>query len=421
MKIEIINTGVELLQGRTLNTHAQWLGRQLTDHGHAVLQQVTVADAGPAIQAAVREALARAEGVITTGGLGPTSDDLTREHIARLLQKPLHEDPHVKGHLLDFYATRQRSVPGRVLLQAMVPDGATVLPNRHGTAPGLIVSLPPGRHNTAAAWLAMLPGPPRELRPMFTNQLLPWIEQQDPSREPFALRLFRCTGIGESQVEERVYADLQPWIDQGLDVAYCARPGEVDVRLSARGPQAVDQVAAAANVVRRALGVHVFSEGDTELETVVIRRLRNAGKTLAVAESCTGGHLSDRLTDVPGASEVFLRGWITYSNAAKRSCLGVPGDLLNAHGAVSETVAKAMAEGARQRAGADYALAITGIAGPTGATEGKPVGTVFVALAKAEGTSVIRRHNRWDRATFKHVTAQQALDLLRVELRAETA
>jgi len=420
MKIEIVNTGAELLQGRTLNTHAHWLGRQLTDHGHAIIRQVTVADTGPTIQAAVREALGRAEGVITTGGLGPTSDDLTREHIARLLQRPLHEDPHVRDHLLSFYATRLRPVPSRVLLQAMVPDSATVLPNHNGTAPGLILPIPPGQFQTAAVWLAMLPGPPRELRPMFTDQLLPWIEQHDPAREPFAMRLLRCTGIGESQVEERIHADLQRWTDQGVDVAYCARPGEVDVRLSARGPRSVHQVVAAADVVRRAIGTHLFGEDDVELESVVLHQLRSTGKTLAVAESCTGGHLCDRLTDVPGASEVFLGGWITYSNAAKRTWLGVAADLLDNHGAVSEPVAQAMAEGARLRTGADYALAITGIAGPTGATESKPVGTVFIALASAEGRRVIQRHNPWDRVTFKHATSQQALDLLRTTLLGET-
>lgn len=416
MRIEIINTGTELLQGRTLNTHAQWLGQQLTHHGHAVVRHVTVADTGPAIQTAVREALGRAEGVITTGGLGPTSDDLTRDHIADLLGRPLSEDAGVKDHLLAFYAARRRSLPARVLLQAQVPAGATILPNRHGTAPGLILAVPPAQFQPGATWLAMLPGPPRELRPMFTDQLLPWIQRQDPCPEPFATRLLRCTGIGESQVEERVHGLLRSRIEQGVEVAYCARPGEVDVRLSARGPHAVEQVAQAASIVHGAVGAYVFSEDVSELEAVVLRRLRAAGATLAVVESCTGGHLGDRLTDVPGASEAFLGGWITYSDKAKQAWLGVSTDLLNLHGAVSEPVAQAMAEGARQHTGASYALAITGIAGPGGGTEEKPVGTVFIALASAERTRVIRRHNPWDRATFKQVTSQQALDLLRTAL-----
>lgn len=418
MKIEIINTGAELLQGRTLNTHAQWLGQQLTDQGHAVVRQVTVADTGSSIQAAVREALGRAEGVITTGGLGPTSDDLTREQIAALLGRPLAEDSRVKAHLMDFYVARNRPVPERVLIQAQVPAGATVLHNRHGTAPGLILTIPPAQFQSTATWLAMLPGPPRELRPMFTDQLLPWIQGQDPHPEPLATRVLRCTGIGESQVEERVHELLRPWMERGVEVAYCARPGEVDVRLSARGPQANAQVRETAAIVRRAVGAFVFSEDVTDLEAVVLHRLKAAGQTLVVAESCTGGHLGDRLTDVPGASEVFLGGWIPYSNRAKESWLGVSADLLRAHGAVSLPVAQAMAEGARQHTGASYALAITGIAGPGGGSPDKPVGTVFIALASATGTRVIERHNPWDRLTFKQVTAQQALDLLRTALPA---
>jgi nicotinamide-nucleotide amidase len=195
----------------------------------------------------------------------------------------------------------------------------------------------------------------------------------------------------------------------------------VDVRLSAHGADAIEQVETAAHVVRQAMGPFAFSDDDSNLESVVLEQLRKAGKTVAVAESCTGGHLGDRLTDVPGASQVFLGGWLTYSNQAKQSCLGVPADLLNTHGAVSDSVAQAMAEGARQRSGADYALAITGIAGPTGATEGKPIGTVYLALASAVGTRVIHRHNPWDRLTFKHVTTQQALDLLRTTLLAEVS
>lgn len=420
MRIEIVNTGAELLLGRTLNTHQQWLGEQLTDHGYTVTRQVTVADTGPAIQQAVQEALSRADGVITTGGLGPTSDDLTRECIATLLGVPLREDPDIKSRLLEFYEVRRRPLPARVLLQAQIPEGATVLVNEQGTAPGLILAVAAGRFQPRECWLAMLPGPPRELRPMFTRQLLPWLGQRDPAPRPFALRTLRCTGIGESQVEERVAEGLRPFLDAGVEVAYCARPGEVDVRLTGRGEPAASQVPSAAERVYEALGSFIYGEDDLELEHRIVALLRARQRTLAVAESCTGGQIAHRITDVPGASEVFQGGWITYSNEAKQAWLQVPAAALTDPGAVSEAVARAMAEGARRNAQTDYALGVTGIAGPGGGTDAKPVGTVFIALAGPVGTRVERRSNPWDRLTFKRVTSQQALDLLRQALEAES-
>jgi nicotinamide-nucleotide amidase len=414
MKIEILNTGAELLQGRRLNTHVVWLGRRLVEMGHDVVRQVTVSDTGVMIEEAVREALGRVDGVIVTGGLGPTSDDLTREHVARLLGRPLREDAGIRAKLGEFYASRGRAVPERVWVQAMVPEGAVVMENRNGTAPGLIFPGEGGR-----GWLAMLPGPPRELQPMFLEQLMPWMEREYSRGGGYCCVNLRCVGMGESQVEERVEGGLAGCIGRGLEVAYCARPGEVDVRLSARGAGAGAVVAEAVDVVRREVGLCLYAEGEEELESVVIDLLRRGGRTVAVAESCTGGHLADRLTDVPGASECFFGGWVTYSNAAKVRDLGVAEALLLEHGAVSEMVARAMAEGARLRSGADYALAVTGIAGPGGGSEAKPVGTVYMALAKEGETQVVRRHNPWDRRTFKQATSQQALDLLRLALLGE--
>lgn len=411
MKIEIINTGAELLTGRRLNTHVVWLGRRLVEMGHDVVRQVTVADTGLMIEEAVREALGRVDGVITTGGLGPTSDDLTREHVARLLGRALREDAGIRVKLADFYASRGRAVPERVWVQAMVPEGAVVMDNRNGTAPGLIFPGGDGR-----GWLAMLPGPPRELQPMFLEQLVPWLEREGGVGGGYCCVNLRCVGMGESQVEERIEGGLAGYMGRGLEVAYCARPGEVDVRLSARGEGAEAVVAEAVSVVRREVGLCVYAEGEEELESVVVGLLRGGGRTVAVAESCTGGHLADRLTDVPGASECVLGGWVTYSNEAKVRDLGVGEALLAEHGAVSEPVARAMAEGARLRSGADYALAVTGIAGPGGGSEEKPVGTVYMALAGEAETRVVRRHNPWDRQTFKQVTSQQALDLLRLAL-----
>jgi nicotinamide-nucleotide amidase len=416
MDFELINTGTELLLGRTLNTHQQWVCRELADRGYIVSRQVAVPDTGPAIELAVREALTRSDWVITTGGLGPTSDDLTRERIAAVLGVPLIEEPQVLDRLRRFYQARNRPIFQRVERQALVPQGATVLLNEYGTAPGLVMRLETGRFRSAPSWLAMLPGPPRELRPMLRQQLLPYLDQVCPQSEPFICRTLKCTGLGESQVEEQILDELAAATAAGLELAYCARPGEVDVRLSARGPAALPLVHHAAEIVRRCLGAAVFAEGDLDMETVVVQQLLSTQRSLVVAESCTGGLLGHRITNVPGASKVFLGGWITYSNEAKLRSLEVQPQTLADNGAVSEPVAREMAEGARRRAGSDYALAITGVAGPEGGTETKPVGTVYIALAGPTGTRVLNLCNPWDRLTFKQVASQQALDLLRREL-----
>ena len=424
MEIELINTGSELMLGRVLNTHQQWICRRLADHGYTVGRQVAVADTGPAIQQAVREALARSDWVITTGGLGPTSDDLTRDLIAQLLGRALHEDPAALDAVTRFYTARRRQMPNRVRVQAQVPDGATLLPNANGTAPGLLMRVDPNpfREGGRRSWLVMLPGPPRELRPMFTQSLLPILKTECPQAVPYACRTLRTTGIPESIVEQQVEQPLGTLLSRGLQIGYCARPGEVDVRLTARTPDAEPLVDSAARIVADLLADGCFGTDDQELESVVVDLLRERRLTLAVAESCTGGHLANRITDVPGASQVLRGGWITYDNLAKQEWLGVNPETLAAHGAVSDAVAREMATGARRRSGADFALAITGIAGPTGGTTDKPVGTVFIALAGPSHTFVLNPVNAWDRPTFKRVTTQQALDLLRrVMLGRQTA
>jgi nicotinamide-nucleotide amidase len=416
VNLEIINTGSELLLGRVLNTHQQWLCRQFADHGYTVNRLVVVDDSGPAIQQAIGEAADHADLILVTGGLGPTSDDRTRDLVAQWLGRALIEDAAIVAHLEQFFAARQRVMPARVRVQALVPAGATVLNNAFGTAPGLVMDLPPRPGATRPGVLVMLPGPPRELRPMFSTQVLPLVQARFPLGEPFVCRTLRTTGVPESQVEEKIAGPLQALTDAGLELGYCARPGEVDVRFVARGPEASVQVAHAERVTRELLGCAVFGADDDLLETVLVRLLTERRHTLALAESCTGGLIAHRVTNVPGASAVLLAGWVTYSNAAKQSCLGVPPETLAVHGAVSEPVARAMAEGARSRAGADYAVAVTGIAGPSGGTPDKPVGTVFLALATPTRTLAVRRINPWERETFKHVTSQQALDLVRLNL-----
>lgn len=421
MIVELLNTGSELMLGRVLNTHQQWLCRRLADLGYVVARQVAVPDTGPAIQTAVREALARADLVIATGGLGPTSNDLTRELIARLLERPLREDPAVLAHLNAFFAARKRPLPERTRVQALVPEGAMVLPNACGTAPGLALEVRPNpfRSGGQSSWLVLLPGPPRELRPMFDESVRPLLRRVLPPPDRFVCRSLRVTGLGESMVEERVSAPLQRLVAGGLELGYCARPGQVDVRLAARGAKAELVVREAEAIVREQLGSRVYGIEDDDLEAVLIRLLTERKKTLALAESCTGGCIAHRLTNVPGASAVLLAGLVTYSNAAKQKFLGVRAGALARHGAVSEAVARQMAEGARRRTGADYALAVTGVAGPSGGTPEKPVGTVFISLAGPLGTVVERNFNPWDRETFKRVTAQQAMDLLRRKVMRE--
>ena len=415
MIVELINTGSELMLGRVLNTHQQWLCRHLADLGYVVTRQVAVPDTGSDIERAVREALARADLVITTGGLGPTSDDLTRDLVAQLLGKELREDTAVLAHIRHFFESRKRPMPERTRVQAQVPEGATVLPNPHGTAPGLAMEVRrnPFRAGGQPSWLIMLPGPRRELRPMFTDSVAPLLRRVLPLASGFACRTLRTTGMGESVVQEKIGGALHGWVTAGLDLGYCARPGQVDVRLAARGDDAEQQVRKAEAVVRELLGSHIYGVDDEDLETVIVRLLTERRLTLALAESCTGGGIANRITNVPGASTVLLAGLVTYSNVAKQKFLGVHAATLAQHGAVSEPVAREMAEGARRQAAADYALSVTGIAGPSGGTSDKPVGTVFIGLAGPTGTVVERNFNPFDRETFKQVTSQQALELLR--------
>ena len=418
MRIELVNTGSELLLGRVLNTHQQWICRQLADAGYEVTRQVAIADTGQAIHDATREALERADLVIVTGGLGPTADDITRDKIAELLDRPLVEDAATVERIREFFARRNRPMPESTKIQAMIPVDSEIITNHHGTAPGLVIDLTPNRFGDGAtpASLIMLPGPPRELRPMFTRQILPLIKTRFPVGGGFACRTLKSAGVGESQLEEILIEPLAALVNRGLIVGFCARTGEVDVRLAATGEGAAELVMEAEQIALSVAGKTVFGREDETLEQAVVKQLASAQKTIALAESCTGGYIGHRITNVSGASAVFLASYVTYSNEAKQRMLGVKADTVDDHGAVSEAVVREMAEGARTQSGADYAIAVTGIAGPTGGTDDKPVGTVFIALASKPETKVLYRINSFDRETFKFVTAQQALDLLRITM-----
>ena len=407
MKIEVINTGSELLLGNVVNTHLAFLGRELFPLGLRVSRQVTVPD-GEAIRETLVDAFGRAEIVFVTGGLGPTTDDLTREITAELLGMKLLFNAEVMAEIEARFARRRLVVTDRIQRQAMIPDFATVIPNLNGTAPGLYFDLRNREMPSAIRHLFLLPGPPRELIPMFNESVVPILKTILPAGDRAECRVYRITGMGESNVEALVGETLLAI--NGLELGYCARPGEVDLRVIG-SKTVLDQ---AERFILSVLESRIVSQDQRSLEQVVVFNLVKFSKTIAVAESCTGGYISNRLTNVPGASAVFLEGFITYANEAKRRELQVDAGLLDHHGAVSAEVASAMAEGALRVAGSDYALSTTGIAGPGGGSPEKPVGTVFIALAIQKGETVVEKHCfPTDRENFKWLVSQTALDMLR--------
>jgi nicotinamide-nucleotide amidase len=410
MRLELINTGTELLLGSTVNTHLSWLGQEMLPLGLRIGRQVCIPD-GDVIREALRETAGRADVVLVTGGLGPTSDDITREVTAEWLGLPLEEDAGVKAWITAYMAERGRPLSEAAKRQAMVPRGAEVLANPAGTAPGLYVPpmAVPGT-GMKSPHLFLLPGPPRELKPMVRDQVLPRLAAMvGPA---LGMRNFHLAGLGETQVAEAVEGVLT---GMGIpEIGYCARAGEVIVRVFGTP----EQLAAAEMLMAGTFPAQFFSSKDEELEQVVVGLLAKLGQWVSVAESCTGGLVAHRLTNVPGASAVVDRTFVTYANRAKSEVLGVPAELIAACGAVSRETAAAMAVGCLAASGADHALALTGIAGPGGGTEAKPVGTVFVALAsKGGGEPVVGQHLfRVERETFKRMASQAALDLLRRRL-----
>ena len=408
---EIITTGTELLLGAIVNTHPNYLAPKLLALGIRLSRVVTVGDDRPAIKAAVSEAINRAALVIVTGGLGPTSDDHTRDVVADLLGRKLRQDDTILDKIKERFRTRGFTPPAAVAVQAQVPEGAIVLPNDHGTAPGLALDT---LHASRSTLIILLPGPPRELKPMFENHVLPLLRERG-FVTPVECRTSRTVGTGESVVAELVEPIIAGQPD--VEIGYCARPNEVDVRLMTHGDRAKERADELGARIQEKLGDIVFGGADDRLEQVVVHELVRQRKTLATAESCTGGLLANRITNVSGSSETFLQGIVCYSNDAKQRLVGVKPETLAAQGAVSEPVAHELAEGIRVRAGSDFGVGITGIAGPTGGTPDKPVGLVFIALAGPRGTEVKRAVYKLDRETFKLVVTQTALDMLRRALK----
>jgi nicotinamide-nucleotide amidase len=402
MRVEIINTGTELLLGRVNNTHLAFLAQSLLGLGLRVERQVTVPD-GVAIAEAIETALARAEIIVVTGGLGPTTDDITREAVAEVFGRKLVFHQEILDDIAGKFAQRKLVVNEMQSRQAMVPEGGVVLANPNGTAPGFVVE-----NDRAVA--IVLPGPPRELRPMWDDTARPWLQKRFADRlAPVHEATLRLIGTGESKVQPLIEPDVHAF--DPIEVGYCARPGEVDLRLIAPDEARLEKAVALA---RERLSAHIYAEGTETMEQAVVRLARAVGKTVTTAESCTGGAVASRITDVSHSSEMFRFGWVTYANEAKMSELSVPAKLLEQHGAVSAEVARAMAEGARERSGADIAVAVTGIAGPTGGTAEKPVGLVYFGLAvRGKPTESQKRNLSQERTTFKYMATQVALDLVR--------
>jgi nicotinamide-nucleotide amidase len=410
MNIELVTVGTELLLGFTVDTNGAEIARTLGNHGIRVTRRVSVADRPDEIRDAVAEALQRTGAVLTTGGLGPTRDDMTKNVVAELYQAPLEFDETVWASLLERFARLQRQPPVSNRSQAEVPRGAAVLRNRWGTAPGLWMEGSPGL-------TIMLPGVPQEMRMLLLHEVVPRLSART-SGSIVRSRLLRTTGIPESALAERL-GDVESEIAP-LTLAYLPGYEGVDLRLTAweMNPDEADRrLGAAADLIRTRAGDPLYAEGEDDLAALVLEEARSRGSCIAVAESCTGGLLGGRLTEIPGSSDVFVGGVIAYDNAVKVEALGVDAALLDEHGAVSEPVARAMAIGAAERFHVAAGLSVTGIAGPGGGSEQKPVGTVWIASAVSGVVQARRVLFAGARHEIRTRAAQAALHLLYRSLR----
>ncbi len=402
---EIVSIGTELLQGGLVDSNSLFLTETLHGIGIEVSYRTTVGDDRQRIHQVLRQALDRAAVVVVTGGLGPTKDDCTRDALGDVSGGPLILHDETLKAIENRFARREVPIPEVVKRQAWVPDGFVVLPNRHGTAPGLL-------WEEGGRLLVALPGPPREMRPLFTEQVLPVLLRGAGSARRIRTRTIRVCGLREAQVEERI-TDLLG--TEHPPVSLLARPGEVHIRMTVCGTEeeVESQLALWETRVRDRLGEAVFGVDEERLEEAVGRLLRLQGQTVAVAESCTGGLVAHRITNVPGSSDYFERGIVSYSNRAKLDLLQVPFSLIEQHGAVSSEVAVAMAAAVRRLAGTDLGIGVTGIAGPGGGSEAKPVGLTYIALADVRGEEWCEHRFPFDRDQNKLWSSQMALEMLR--------
>jgi nicotinamide-nucleotide amidase len=410
-ELELVTIGDELLLGFTIDTNGVFLAQKLAEEGIGVTRRTAVGDARDAIADAIREALERTSAVVTTGGLGPTSDDCTRDAIADVFNVDLRID---KAHLEWMQARWKkrfgRDMPKSNQRQAMIPWGGTRLENKHGSAPGIFIEDHRG-------FVIALPGVPRELMGMTADTLIPVLRDYGAGGgECIRSHTLRTTGVAESLLQDRLERVVQSIVKDLVSVAYLPGVDGVDLRLTARSR---DDVAAkeilfkAAAAIRSEVGDSIYGEGSDDLARVLLAKCRSKKLSIAVAESCTGGLLGARLTSVPGSSDVFVGGVIAYSNAVKARELAVPAETLERHGAVSEEVVRAMAIGAREKFGAGLALAITGVAGPGGGTDEKPVGLVWLAVALGDHVQTRQIQSWGDRQEIRYRAAQAAMEVAR--------
>ncbi len=417
MQAIILSIGDELALGQTVDTNSAWLAARLAGLGIPTLKHETVADDLPALVQTLQQAADRADVVLVSGGLGPTPDDLTRDALAQAMGVELEEDPEALATLNRFFEDRGYPMPDRNRVQALFPAGGCTIPNARGTAPGLKVSL--GR-----AQVFVTPGVPHEMKAMVHSsiepELLAMIGDQGGGRPAILTRTIHSFGIGESDAAERLGTlmdrDRNPMVGTTVSRGFCS----IRVRSEHADPaQAQRDLDDTTGLVEAQLGPLVFGRDQDQLATDLVSRLVAAGQSVATAESCTGGLLGGMIVDVPGSSAVYPGGWVTYSNALKQSQLGVDPALIDTHGAVSAPVVQAMAAGARERAGATLGISISGVAGPGGGTDDKPVGTVWFGLATPEGVFSHRAQLVGDRAAVRDRAAKCALQMLRFTVMGE--
>lgn len=409
MRAEIISVGTELLLGQIVDTNAAYLARALSELGVSVYRRITVGDNMNRLLAVLHQALAESDVILTIGGLGPTMDDITRDGLAAAFGDTLVREEAIAERLTEFFRSRGMPVLESNLRQALVPTQGCAIENPNGTAPGLLFE------KGGKAGIA-LPGPPNEFIPMVDNHVVPYLRQKTGNIGTIRSLVMRVAGVGESVVEDRV-KDLM--LDANPTVAPYAKVGEVHLRVTAKADTAEEAdrlIAERAILVRQRLGEAIYGENDDPIEKAVVDALKARGQTVSTAESCTGGLVAQRITDVAGSSAVFLGGVVAYSNEAKTDLVAVPAETIAAVGAVSPEVAQALAEGARNRFGATYGIGVTGVAGPDGGTAEKPVGLVYIAVAYPGGCEVDKANFIGSRQIVRHRASQTALNMLRLRV-----
>ncbi len=411
MDAEIIAVGSELLTPDHIDSNSLFLTRKLNEAGVEVRLKTIVGDDRARLAAVFQAALKRSQLIILTGGLGPTEDDINRDVVAEVLGRPLREVPELRQRLESLFLRLGRKMSENNLRQATVPEGAEWLENKNGTAPGIWIE-------QDGATIVLLPGPPRELEPMFDSACLPRLAPRT-SGNRIRTRVLKVIGLPESEVDQRIAPIYKTYANPATTILAVSGAIEIHLRAHAANAEEADRLLGVlADKIEATLGDHVFATHGETLEEVVGMYLVMKQETVAVAESCTGGLLAERLTRTPGSSNYFLGGAVCYSNRLKVRLAGVPERLLQEHGAVSKPVARALAEGVRRNTGADIGVGITGVAGPSGGTPEKPVGLVFIALADERGTEVREFRFPGDRARIRLWATQAALELIRRRVRA---